>query len=321
MKPVYKCSVFLFLLALSCWNPSLAGSSDPPPPRVNITISGAASSSIVCKDDSFTATANVSNVSTSGLVYEWSVAIGSVNGQINIVTTTSNTVTVVVARSFSGTRANITLRVFKNGREVTNSVKELTVLSIPPAKPGFISVTPSNPNSPTETVICQNSAATFSVAPITGASQYLWTANGSTSTTSSSSFSAFFNTLGAQTVSVRARGCEGTSAATTVSVFVIPANQSPCNSGQFLRTASPSAKSSVSTYPNPVENGTLKVDVSPDYLLSSAQLVDQKTGKTVKSFTITDQESEFATDDLPKGNYLLKLQNKEATLTRRIIIE
>ena len=328
MKPLDRYFILLSssLLILSClqvcWAKSPPSPPPPPPsyPSVSITISGAASSSIVCKDDPFTAIANVSNISTSGLVYEWSVAIGFVNGQ-SIFRTTSNTVTATIARPFSETRAHITLRVFKNGRVVTDRVKLLTVLSAPPAKPGFISVVPSNPNAPTETVICQNSGATFSVAAVTGASQYLWTANGNTTTTSSPSFSAFFNTLGAQTVSVRAQGCEGTSASTSVSVFVIPANQSPCSSNQFSRTASSSNKLSVGIYPNPVNDGALKIDVSQDYLLSSVQLVDQETGKTVKSFTITDRESIVATNDLPEGTYLFRLRNKESTLTRRIVIE
>ena len=70
-----------------------------------------------------------------------------------------------------------------------------------------------------------------------------------------------------------------------------------------------------------MENNRLNVDVSEDYLLSSAQLIDEKNGKTVKSFITTDQESSVDTDDLPKGIYLLKLQTKESTLTRRILIE
>ena len=318
MKPVYKCSVFLFLLALSCWNPSLAGTPDPPPPSVSIRLSG---SSSVCPGRSFTATATVSNASTSGLIYEWSVAIGTANG-LNLLRTTSTTATIVVNRPFDGNRGNITVRVLQNNVAIADRTIPVTVLpNTAPARPGLITITNDNPGSPTSSVICQNSSVTFSVAAVAGANQYRWTVGGN-STTTGRTFTTFLSTVGNNIpVSVVAIGCAGTSAASTTSIFVIPANQSPCNSGQFLRTASPSAKSSVSTYPNPVENGTLKVDVSPDYLLSSAQLVDQKTGKTIKSFTITDQESEFATDDLPKGTYLLKLQNKEATLTRRIVIE
>ena len=316
MKTLYKC--LALILALGCWQVSLAKSNDP---AVTITISGAAGASTVCPGSSFTARANVSNTSTSGLIYEWSVSIGTANG-LNLLRTNSTTATIIVNRPFDGNRGDIKLRVLRSNSQIAADIKAVTVLSnVFPSQPNFITVRPDNPNSPTGTVICQNSGATFSIPAVTGANQYLWTVNGSTRVTSSPSFSTFFNTTGSQTVSVRASGCAGTSASRAVTVTIIPANQSPCNNNQFSRTASPSAKSSVSTYPNPVENGTLKVEVSQDYLLSSAQLIDQKTGRTMKSFTITDQQSIVATNDLPKGTYLLKLQNKEAILTRRIIIE
>ena len=238
--------------------------------------------------------------------------------------TANRSVTIRVDRPFSGTRADIKLRVLRNGTQILADIKPVIVLpNTLPARPGTITITNDNPGSPTNSVICQNSTVTFSVPTVTGANQYRWTVGNSTTTTSSRTFTTFLTTVGNNIpVSVVAVGCAGSSAASTASIFVIPANQSPCNNGGQFRTASPSAtKSSVSTYPNPVNDGALKVDVSQEYLLSSAQLIDQKTGKTVKSFTIEDQESLIATDDLPKGTYLLKLQNKEGTLTRRIVVE
>ncbi len=321
MKTLYlRCTL---LLALGCCNLAIAGSPDPPapPPTVSISISGAASSSTVCPGDSFTARANVSNTSTSGLTYEWAIAIGTVNGQ-NITTTNSNTVTGIVSRPFSGSRSNITVRVFRSGSEIAEDIKPVTVLSnTSPSQPGAISIQNNNPNAPTSVAICQNSGATFSVAAVSGAFQYRWAVNGSTTTTSSRFFSPFFRNTGQQTVSVVAVGCGGSSAARSVTVSVIPSNQSPCDGPQFRLAAEPADKEAVSTYPNPVENGKLQIDVPSEYLASPAQLVNQKTGDIVKSFSIDDVQSEVSTDNLPKGTYLLRVQGSEGTITRRIIIE
>ena len=320
MKTLYKC--FALLLALGCYQVSFSNpppQNPPPAPSVSIRLSG---SSNVCPGSAFTATATVANTSTSGLSYEWSVAIGTANGS-RLLVSPSNTATIRVDRPFEVNRGNITVRVLRNGGAIADKTIPVTVLpNTVPARPGVITITNDNPGSPTNSVICQNSTVTFSVPTVTGANQYRWTVGSSTTTTSSRSFTTFLTTTGNNIpVSVVAVGCAGSSAASTASIFVIPANQSPCNDNQFSRTASSSDKLSVSTYPNPVNDGALKVDVSQDYLLSSAQLIDQKTGKTVKSFTIEDQESLVATDDLPKGTYLLKLQNKEGTLTRRIVVE
>lgn len=314
MKSLYKSFAFLFLAVACCCNLAFAGNDDPEP---EVSIS---SPSTVCPGQAFTATAVVSNLSLSGLVYEWSVGIGTANGQL-LLTTTSRSATIRVNRPFVGDRGNIVVRVLQNGDEKADDAKPVTLrANTTPSRPGTITISNNNPSTP-GFVICQNSNATFSVPAVAGANAYRWTIGGNT-TTAGRTFTTFLTTVGNSIpVSVVAVGCGGSSAASTSSIFVIPANQSPCNGNQFSRTASSPDKLSVSTYPNPVDNGSLKLDVSQDYLLSSAQLIDQKTGKVVKSFTITDQNSVLTTSDLPKGTYLLRLRNKEATLTRRIAIE
>ncbi len=335
MKTLYKC--LTLLLALGWSQISLANNpppkTPPPPPKVtSITVSGTPTSTTLCRNVTFTATANVSNERSTDR-YRWGVAIGEVtfDGVSTADFVTANKTVSVRALRAPGSSGIIRLSVTiikSNGAEEQNSgkTKDFTLLPDTPATPGFISVQPDNPNSPTNTVICQNSGATFSVAATAGAIQYLWTVNGSTTTTSSRFFSTFFNTTGSKTVSVRARGCGGsTSGSTSISVNVIPSSNSPCN-GPLARTASPSfekqpdSKLSVSTYPNPVVN-ELNIDVSNDYLSSVGQLVDQQTGKTVKSFTLSSTQSTINTSDLPRGTYLFKVSNQNGVLTRRLIIE
>ena len=338
MKSLYKfliivLAIFSYSFVVAC-PPGNDPPTTPPDPKVtSITTTGTATSTTVCRNVTFTATAIVSNERSTDR-YRWGVAIGEVaavtfNGTADFVTT-GKTVNVNVLRSPGSSgiiRLSVTI-IRSNGGEVNSSGKtrDFTLLPDTPATPGFISVEPDNPNSPTNTVICQNSGATFSVPATTGAIQYLWTINGSTTTTSSRFFSSFFRNTGTQTVSVRARGCGGsTSSSRSISVTVISGSNSPCN-GPLARTASPSfekqsdSKLSVSTYPNPVVN-ELNVDVSNDYLSSVGQLVDQQTGKTVKSFTLSSTQSTINTSDLPRGTYLFKVSNQNGVLTRRLIIE
>lgn len=161
MKTPYKC--FALLLASGCWQFSLAENSDLSPlsASATVTISGAAASSTVCANDPFTATANVSNTSLSGLTYEWSISIGTVNGQL-LTTTTTNTITGIVTRPFVGTRADIKLKVMRGSEMIVDVIKPITVLpEATPSLPGNIAVNaaPPSPNG----AVCQFSSVTFSV--------------------------------------------------------------------------------------------------------------------------------------------------------------
>lgn len=343
MNTLYKC--FALVLALFCYDFAVASSSSssPPPPPVevtSVTTSGTATSRTVCRNTPFTATANLSSTVRDSDQISWGVAIGtvtagSINGVADFVTIPQRTVTVSILRSPGGSgTVRLTAAVVRNGVEITGSIggKSFTVLADTPATPTSISADSGIPGLPGNNVVCQNSTVTYSVPATAGAIQYLWTAKGSTTTTSSPSFSTSFPSVGTQTVSVRTRGCGGsTSGSRSVTFQVLSRNDSPCNSNTFVRAASPSVskqsmsnpsegKLSVSTYPNPVVN-ELNIDVSSDYLSSTAQLINQETGESVKSFTILGAQSTIDTRDLPKGTYLLKMSNQQGGLTRRLIIE
>ncbi len=318
MKTLYKC--FTLLLALGWSQISLANNPPPPPPpppAVDIVLSGTESGSQVCRNDLFTARAVVTNTSTSGLTYKWLVGRGTVNGSGTTVTTSSNTVNcaVTLPLPLTASQANVVLQVFRGTQQIAADVADLTLLpEITPAQPGGVSIT-ADPPSPTGQAPCQFVGVTFSVASVTGAYQYIWTANGRTTTTSSRIFSTSFSSTGNQTVTVRARGCAGDSPIRSTSVFVIPSNDSPCNDGPFLV-----ASGEVNTSPNPA-TAAFVLEVPETYVSTTAQLTDQKTGEVVKTFTVTGTKTEVDTQGLPSGVYLLTIPSKDGKITKRIVVQ
>ena len=311
MKTLYKC--FALLLALGCCQISLAENSELSPlsASATVTITGAVSSSTVCANDPFTATANVYNTSLTGLTYEWSISIGTVNGQL-LTTTTTKSITGTVTRPFVGTRADIKLKVMRGSEMLVDVIKPITVLpEVTPPLPGNITVNapPPSPNG----AVCQFSSVTFSVPSVPGASSYVWTATGISSTSSSRSFTVSFGSSGNKTISVRAIGCAGSSPVRTTNVSVIPSNQAPCN--ESFAVAAP-----VATFPNPATT-TFALAVPESYVTATAQLTSQETGKAVKTFTVTGTTTQVATNDLPSGVYLLTVPGKEGKITKRIIVQ
>lgn len=314
MKTVYKiCSL---LLALCGWEASLAcggGSSNPPPPPPptisSVSVFGTASFSSVCANVPFTATANVAN-EVSGLSYSWGVAIGTVNGVPDFVTTTSKSVSCVVLRPPGSTNiARVSVNLIRNGVMVSSGIRDLTVQpNVVPAQPSFISLQTDNGSG----APCQFSGGSFSVPAVPGAFQYEWDFEGFTSVTEGPDFFVWFNNADLQTITVRARGCAGVSPDQTTSYFVIPSFQSPCNQGPILQQA-------LSVSPNPATTEfTLKT--SEDYVSSAAQLSNQKTGKVEKSFSITGTSMKVDIRELPAGVYLLTVDGKKDKATKRIMV-
>lgn len=315
MKTLYKC--FALLLALSWSQISLANNPPPPtpaPPSVRIILSNTESGSQVCLNNSFNARAEVLNTSTSGLTYEWLVARGTVNGSGTVVRTSTNTVNCAVTFPLPNTnQAEVRLIVFRGTERVGLDIRILTVLpQTTPSLPGNIAVSaePPSPNG----AVCQFSGVTFSVPAVPGAFSYVWTASGSSSTSSSRFFTTSFSSSGNKTISVRARGCAGDSPARTTNVFVIPSNQAPCNEGPFA-VAAP-----FTTSPNPATT-TFALAVPESYVTATAQLTSQETGKVMKTFTVTGTTTQVATDDLPSGVYLLTVPGKDGKVTKRIVVQ
>lgn len=314
MKTVYK--LCFLLLALGGWEKSFAsgGGSNPPPPPPPPTISsvsvfGTASFSSVCANVPFTATANVAN-EVSGLSYSWGVAIGTVNGVPDFVTTTSKSVTCVVLRPPGSTNiSRVSVNLIRNGVMVSSGIRDLTVQpNVVPAQPSFISLQADNGlGAP-----CQFGGGSFSVPGVFGAYQYEWEFEGSFFVTESPSLFVWFNNADSQTITVRARGCAGTSPDQSTSYFVIPASQSPCNQGPILQQA-------LTVSPNPATT-EFTLTTSEDYASSPAQLSNQKTGKVEKSFTITGTSMKVDIRELPAGIYLLTVDGKKDKATKRIMV-
>ena len=318
MKTLYQC--FTLLLALGCWQTSLANGDDdnapPPPVAIDITTTNTELGGQVCRNDPFTARATVSNTNTSGLTFQWRVAIGRVNGTLGAVRTSSNTVTCTVERPNSGDEANVILNVFRGNVMVGNGASEI-VRVLPETRPGSlgsISVS-ADPPSPADRAPCQFAGVSFSVAPAPEAFAYVWTVGGRTSTTRNPSFFTSFSNTGSQTVTVRARGCIGDSPTQSTTVSVIARNSPPCNEGPFFQVSE-----AVSTTPNPVST-VFTLETPKSYISATAQLTDQKTGKVVQTFAVTGTETEVNTQGLPSGVYLLTVPGKEGKVTKRIIVQ
>ncbi|MBD0257161.1 MAG: T9SS type A sorting domain-containing protein [Cytophagales bacterium] len=249
---------------------------------------------------------------TTGILYRWTYGIGTINGVLDALETTSKVVTCVATRPVGPSNLNrVAVIILRNGVQLSESgaVKDFTLLAnVTPAQPGSITL---QANSPTFGGVCQFTSGTLSVPAVSGAYQYEWTFGGSSATTFGPSLSVSFNTTGTITATVRARGCAGASATTSTSYGVIPSGQGPC-AGTFA--------AALEVAPNPASTDfTLKT--TEDYVSSSARLTDSQTGKVAKTFTVTATTMKVDVSDVPDGTYLLTLDGKKDKVTKRVVVK
>ena len=168
-----------------------------------------ASKEVVCRSTSFTYTIPAVDRATS---YKWSFTEATPNATIAATSSTSATVT--FGAGFTGA----TLNVVASNAYGDSPKRSISIqVGSAPAQPGVISASNS--------VVCQGSSRTYSIASVSGASSYVWSYTGTGATFSSTGTSAQV-TYGASATGgefrVQAVGACGTSTARTIAVSVIP---------------------------------------------------------------------------------------------------
>ena len=168
-----------------------------------------ASKEVVCRSTSFTYTIPAVDRATS---YKWSFTEATPNATIAATSSTSATVT--FGAGFTGA----TLNVVASNAYGDSPKRSISIqVGSAPAQPGVISASNS--------VVCQGSSRTYSIASVSGASSYVWSYTGTGATFSSTGTSAQV-TYGASVTGgefrVQAVGACGTSTARTIAVSVIP---------------------------------------------------------------------------------------------------
>lgn len=312
MKNMFKfCLLLLALGGFEAAYASLPGMWHIPSVR-SVSLSGTVTQSAVCANVPFTATVNVDN-EVSGLTYRWGVAIGTVNGVADFVTTASKSVTCVVLRPPGGTNiARVSVVMLRNGVIVTTNgtgVRDLTVATAGvPAQPGSITF---QSYSPTFGAICERTTGIISVSPVPGAYQYEWTFDGNSFVTTDSGVAVGFFNPGTITATVRARGCGGVSGASSQSYFVLAAGEGPCPS-TFAQA--------VEVAPNPASS-EFTLTTTEDNVSATAQLADSKTGTVAKRFTVTGTATKVDVRGLPAGTYVLTVNGKKGKVSSRVVVE
>lgn len=232
--------------------------------------------------------------------YVWTVPTGAVivSGQ-----GTTN-ITVTYASTF--TSGSITVKT--SGNCGNSAARTLAITKAKPAAPAAITGT---------TALCAGTTAAFSVAAVTGATTYTWTApagisilSGQGSTSISVQVDSSFT---GGTLSVTASNACGVSAVRTLSL-------TNCGARITMEetTAAPEAALLTNVFPNP-SNGLFNLQISSTQQSRVLVTVYDLTGKTLSAEERTIEEGtttlEYHLENYPAGIYLLRITGAETTFT------
>lgn len=241
--------------------------------------------------------------------FQWTIPAGTtINGNA-----TGNSIVLVAGAGFTGGTLSVRA-IASNG---CNSNLRSTTLSIAvPAQPGTITKTGA-------TFFLANGTA--SVANVTGATSFTWTATGATITSGQGTNSINFvrSNLNSYTLCVRANNNCGSSA-NRCSTFTVPF-AAPLVDNDYKLPGDNSemlARSIPTLYPNPATD-IINVKFEEDWMGESiqAEIVGVDGKVYLNKQVIPGEESAEETDisELPKGIYMLRLSSSSSYTTLRFI--
>ena len=79
------------------------------------------------------------------------------------------------------------------------------------------------------------------------------------------------------------------------------------------------AEGNLSIYPNPA-NSMVTISVSEQLASTTATVIDLN-GRTVATFTLTDNTATFDVSSLAKGAYFVRITGEQATTVRKLIVK
>lgn len=255
-------------------------------------------------------TAQVSGL--NGTVQRWSAGIGTVQGQNIFFTSNVSQGNIIIDRAIDGATTGLLSVGATNG----NGVSAYLVLQDPPATCNAqLLISPDD---------CFRGRLFVGVGGATDATSFNWSiSQGSGGGTTTSPFRSFINvTSGFNTITVTISGgiCDGETL--TYSGFF------SCEDDDILRhraeNADPTSFSMdapIRLYPNPTDNGQLKVSM-PVAADSYQVRIVSPAGVTYKEVKVADQNFQLDVSDLPQGVYYLQARGSNGFYkTQRLIVE
>jgi hypothetical protein len=73
-------------------------------------------------------------------------------------------------------------------------------------------------------------------------------------------------------------------------------------------------------YPNPSSKGQVMNIEAPEEMIGGKAMVYDITGNLIKSYDIDKTSYQMNTDNLAPGKYIVRLQNKEVSLQKKVLI-
>jgi hypothetical protein len=241
--------------------------------------------------------------------YQWTIPAGTtISGNA-----TGNSIVLVAGAGFTGGTLSVRA-IASNG--CNSNLRSTTLSTAVPAQPGTITKTGA-------TIFSANGTA--SVANVTGATSYTWTATGATITGGQGTRNATFTitNLNSYTLCVRANNNCGSSA-NRCSTFTVPLVAPLVDNDYKLPgdNSELSARSIPTLFPNPATD-IINVKFEEDWMGESIQAeivgVDGKVYQNKQVIPSEDSAEETDISELPKGIYMLRLSSSSSYTTLRFI--
>jgi hypothetical protein len=241
--------------------------------------------------------------------YQWTIPAGiTINGNA-----TGNSIVLVAGAGFTGGTLSVRA-IASNG--CNSNLRSTTLSTAVPAQPGTITKTGA-------TILL--ATGTASVANVTGATSYTWTATGAAITAGQGTNSISFarSNLNSYTLCVRANNNCGSSTS-RCSTFTVPLVAPLVDNDYKLPgdNSELSARSIPTLFPNPATD-IINVKFEEDWMGESIQAeivgIDGKVYLNKQVIPGEEGAEETNISELPKGIYMLRLSSSDSYSTIRFI--